>query len=144
MPEGDEGTASPDGPGSREFRAGEAGRPAFDVGDADLSVAAGDDGRANLELPVTEGLPGRGIPPMRELAAGEPGRAMPDCKRDIWEGGAEISLASVVLGPATRRRRSSSCVLSLGDRGPTRDHTFSPTRAYPSLYLDVSLCTRYQ
>lgn len=138
IPDGDEGAAKPDGPGSLEFRAGEAGRAIFDIGDADLTVVAGDDGRANLDMPATEGLPGRGIPPMREVPAGEAGRPLPDCKRVIWEGGAVTSLGSAWLGPDTRRRRSSNCVLSLGDSGPTRDHTFSPTSAYPSLNSNVS------
>jgi len=81
MPEGEEGTASPEA-GSREFRAGEAGRAIFE-GDADRNVAAGDAGRASFDVPATAGLPGRGIPPMREVVAGEPGRIMPVCKRVI-------------------------------------------------------------
>lgn len=88
IPEGDGGAANPDGPGRREFRAGEAARAVLVTGDADLSVAAGDAGRADLAVPTTEGLSGRGIPPRREAVAGEPGRAMPVCKRVICEGGA--------------------------------------------------------
>ena len=76
IPEGEDGAASPDGPGNREFCAGEAGR------------ATGD---ASFDTPDIAGLPGRGIPPMREELAGEPGRAIPVCKRVICEGGAGTS-----------------------------------------------------
>lgn len=86
MPDGEEGAASPDGPGIFALRAGEAGRAIFDAGDAGLVAPAGDDGRASLDTPATEGLDGRGIPPILELAAGEPGRAMPDCRRVTWDG----------------------------------------------------------
>lgn len=85
IPEGEDGAASPDGPGNREFCAGEAGRA---TGDADRNVAAGD---ASFDTPDIAGLPGRGIPPMREELAGEPGRAIPVCKRVICEGGAGTS-----------------------------------------------------
>ena len=105
--EGEGGAVSPEEPGSRGFRAGEAGRATFAAGDADRKVAAGDAERASLEVPATAGLPGRGIPPTREVVAGEPGRAMPVCRRVIWAGGAGTSFFRL-LGPATRRRRSSS------------------------------------
>lgn len=128
MPDGDDGAGSPDGPGRREFRAGEAALAGLVIGDADLKVAPGEAGRANFENPATEGLSGRAIPPIRDKAAGEPGRTALACKRVICAGGAATSLCSRLLGPATRRRRSSNCVLSFGDNGPTSDHTFSPTR----------------
>jgi hypothetical protein len=93
IPDGEEGAGSPEGPGNREFRAGEAGR-AFEVGDADCKVTAGDAGRASFDGPDTAGLPGRGIPPMRVLVAGELGLAMLDCRRVICETGADASYFS--------------------------------------------------
>lgn len=133
MPEGEEEAGSPGGPRIFALRAGDAEPVIFDAGDAGLIVPAGDDDRASLDTPATEGLVERGIPPILELTAGEPGRAMPDCKRVTWDGGAGAPLACGALGPVTRRRRSSSCVLSLDDNGPTNFHTCSPTREYPSL-----------
>jgi hypothetical protein len=49
-------------------------------------------------------------------------------------GEAGLVLRSGALGPATRRRRSSSCVLSFGDMFPTMPQIDSPTRVYASLY----------
>lgn len=49
------------------------------------------------------------------------------------EAGA-VSVFSALGVPGTRRRRSSSCVLSFGDICPTIDQIFSPTSTYPSLY----------
>jgi hypothetical protein len=91
MPEGEEGAGSPEGPGNREPRAGERGRAEFEVGDVDRIVAAGDIGRVSLDEPDTAGLPGRDVPPTRILVAGEPGRAIPDCKRVICDTGAGAS-----------------------------------------------------
>jgi hypothetical protein len=93
--------------------AGETGRVTFDAaGDEDLTVLAGELGREDLAIPDTEGLAGRGTPPTR---------------RATWAGGAGVSGFVGLLGPATRRSRSSNCVLSLGESDPTRDHIFSPT-----------------
>ena len=69
MPAGEEGAGTPDGPKIFTLRAGDAGRAIVDAGDA---------GRASLDTPATKGLVGRSIPPILELIAGEPGRAMPD------------------------------------------------------------------
>lgn len=44
-----------------------------------------------------------------------------------------VSALSALAAPGTRRRRSSSCVLSFGDICPTIVQIFSPTRTYPSL-----------
>ena len=76
-------------------------------------------GRANLETGATDGLAGRG----RFLRRATPGA-----------GGFEGSVFPWELGPGTRLRRSSSWVLSFAERVPTRDHTFSPTNVYASLW----------
>ena len=103
----------------------------------DIALAAGGElGRASRDGAATDGLEGRGRPPGRdELVDGEAGRARPDVKRVTWEGGAgaRLSCGSEELGPATLRRRSSSCVLSFGESGPTRVHIFSPTNKKISL-----------
>lgn len=83
MPEGDKGTANPEGPGNREVLAGEAGRVALEPGDAGRSVVAGDAGRASREATVTDGLLGRGMPMVREVVEGDAGRAIPVCIRVI-------------------------------------------------------------
>lgn len=100
--------------------------PAWEVpeGTPDGRTREGEEGRARREGPVTAGEAGRGIPPMplnRELGLGTP-----EARREAGPGvedvgGAETALSGVspLLGPATRRNRSSSCVLSLGDKGPT-------------------------
>lgn len=74
-----------------------------------------------------EGLAERGAP-MRDIAEGDAGRAAPTAKRATAGAGATGSGFSRA-GPVTRRSRSSSCVFSLAGRGPTNDHTFSPTKA---------------
>jgi hypothetical protein len=100
---------------------GDSGRTCEGTGDAVLSVFAGDAGRATREVDAIDGLADLGVWADR--------RATP---LGVTGGG---SVFPWELGPGTRRNRSSSCVLSLGDRGPTRDHTFSPTREYASLGL---------
>jgi hypothetical protein len=82
IPDG-EGAGSPEGP-----------LAAFEPGDADRKVIAGDAGRASFDGPDTAGLPGRGILPMRVVVAGEPGRVMPVCRRVICERGADNSCFS--------------------------------------------------
>jgi hypothetical protein len=116
---GDGGTAL-FGMGMRDVRTGEAARGRFE--------GAGDAERRGF---IPAGLAGRGMPPVRAVVTGEPGRGIPAAKRVTWAAGAG---ASPLLGPGTRRNRSSSCVLSLGGNGPTSVHTFSPTRVYPSLF----------
>jgi hypothetical protein len=104
-------------------RRGDSGRVCEGTGEAVLSVFAGEAGRAIRDAAVIDGLADLGALAVRRatpLGAMGGGSVFP------WE-----------LGPGTRRNRSSSCVLSLGDRGPTRDHTFSPTREYASLGYDI-------
>lgn len=134
IPVGDDAPAGRGIAATRAFRAGELGRPTFEVvGDIDRKVRAGDAGRASFDIPATAGLVGLAITPIRVLDSGEPGRGIAAVKRAICGGGAGASFFSGLIGPVTRRNLSSNCVLSLGDKGPTNDHTFSPTRAYPSL-----------
>ena len=105
------------------WRRGDSGLVCEGTGEAVLSVFAGDTGRAIREVAVMEGLADLEAWAVRRvtpLGATGGGSVFP------WE-----------LGPGTRRNRSSSCVLSFGDRGPTRDHTFSPTREYASLRYDI-------
>lgn len=110
------------------------------VGDPERIVWAGEVGRASRELPAAaDGLAGLGRVVIRGTA-GEPGLVTPAVKRATAGAMAEeaagsdaVSCFSWKLGPGTRRRRSSSCVLSFEGSGPTRDQTFSPTRVYPSL-----------
>lgn len=74
MPTGDKGAANEDGPGSREPLAGEGARALLGAGDG-ARIVTGEAGRASFET-VTEGLPGRGMPPIREVieaAEGERG-----------------------------------------------------------------------
>ena len=104
-------------------RRGDSGRTCEGTGEAVLSVFAGDAGRAIREVAAIDGLADLGVWADRRatpLGATGGGSVFP------WE-----------LGLGTRRNRSSSWVLSLGDRGPTRDHTFSPTREYASLGYDI-------
>ena len=108
--------------------AGEDGRA--NAGEADLTVPAGEVGRPKRETGI-DGLPALGMPPMREDAspgAGEPDLGIPVCKRDVCDGIALPSVFSGVFKPDTRRSRSSSWVLSLGDKCPTYDQIDSPTR----------------
>jgi hypothetical protein len=51
----------------------------------------------------------------------------------IRDGGKRAPGLPGLLGPATRRNRSSNCVWSFGDNVPTSVQTFSPTKAYASL-----------
>jgi hypothetical protein len=89
-----------------------------------------EEGRTRREAPGIAGLAGRGMP-LVERPEGEAGRPIPDVSLVVCAGGIEDAVADFgvggVLGPATRRRRSSSCVLSFGVRGPTRDQIFSPS-----------------
>jgi hypothetical protein len=82
IPVGDEG---PETLGAaREVCTGELGRARFEgAGDMGRKVRAGEAGRASLDMLATEGLAGRPRPPIRELEAGEPGRATPAVKRAI-------------------------------------------------------------
>lgn len=100
---------------------GEAARPMSDgAGDVDLTVLEGDAGCANREV---DGVMGRGIP--NDLTeAWDSGRSGPVGVL----GDATLSLSELLrLGPGTRRSRSTSWVLSFGERGPTSDHILSPT-----------------
>ena len=84
-------------------------------------VLEGDTGRANREV-VVDGVVGRGIP-NDLIEAWDSGRRGPVGVR----GDTTLSLSGLFkLSPGTRRSRSSSWVLSLGERGPTSDHTLSP------------------
>ena len=111
-------------PGGREKRVGESDREIVgEVGDVDLTVRAGEAGRASREMAATDGLAALGGPPPRAIV---PGRAMPPATRETAGGVATVVEPSWVLGPETRRRRSSSWVLSFGGKGPTNVQTFSP------------------
>lgn len=109
-------------------RRGVSGRACEGTGEAVLSAFAGDAGRAIREAAVIDGLAGLGALAVR--------RTTPLGATDATGGG---SVLPWELGPATRRKRSSSCVLSLDDKGPTRDHTFSPTKEYASLGHDIKI-----
>ena len=90
------------------------------TGDDDRTVLEGDAGWANR---VVDGVMGRGIP-NDLIEAWDSGRRGPVGVR----GDAIFSLSGLLeLGPGTRRSRSTSWVLSFGERGPTSDHIFSPT-----------------
>lgn len=108
-------------------RIGEEGRPIWEgAGEADRNVLEGEPGlaiREILGIAGLAGLAGRSVA-NRE---GESGR-VPAAKRDICADCTGVCGSGLpgLLGPATRRRRSSSCVLSFGDNGPTSDQTFSP------------------
>jgi hypothetical protein len=118
-----------------EGGAGETGRAKFDeTGEFTLTVRAGEAGRPGFETPTREGLTGLWVLPGR---AGEAGRGMPAVNLATGGSAARFPVLPGLLGPATRRRRSSSCVLSFGDKGPTSDHTFSPTKVYTSLKTSV-------
>lgn len=83
-------------------------------------VLEGDAGRANRE--VVDGVVERGIP-NGLIDACDSGRRGP-----VGVRGDPIFFSGLFkLDPGTRRRRSSSWVLSFGERGPTSDHIFSPT-----------------
>jgi len=137
-PEGEEGAAGPEEPAVADGmampnwpgslgRIGEEGLPICEeTGEADRNVLEGEPGPAIREIPETAGLPGRGAV-NRE---GESGRELVVAKRDICAGCTGVCGSGFpgLLGPATRRRRSSSCVLSFDDNGPTRDQTFSPIK----------------
>ncbi|KAF8146243.1 hypothetical protein K438DRAFT_526866 [Mycena galopus ATCC 62051] len=100
--------------GMRAVRTGEPARGRF------KGTGTGDAERRGF---ILAGLAGRGMPPFLEVVTGEPGRGIPAARRLTWAGGAGVS---PLLGPGTRRNRSSSWVLSLGDSGPTRRvQTFS-------------------
>ena len=124
-----DGIVMPDEPGSFG-RIGEEGLPIWDgTGEADRTVVAGEPGLTTREMPEIAGLPGRGVI-NRE---GESGRAPAAAKRKTCAVCADCtglcgSDLPGLLGPATRRRRSSSCVLSFGGSGPTSDQTFSPIK----------------
>lgn len=104
-------------------RRGDSDRACEGTGEAVLSAFAGDAGRAIREAAVIDGLAGLGAWAIRRVT---PPGAIGRASVFPWE-----------LGPGTRRNRSSSCVLSFDDKGPTRDHTFSPTREYASLEYDI-------
>lgn len=106
---------------------GEEGLPIWDgTGEAERTVLGGEPGLAIREIPEKAGLPERGVV-NRE---GESGRALSAAKREICAGCTGVCGSGLpgLLGPATRRRRSSSCVLSFDDNDPTSDQTFSPTK----------------
>ena len=143
MPLGEEGAASWDCdsgfPNLFVAAAGEVGWAMPDgVGDAVLGAYEGEIGRARRDTGATAGLPDRGIPPRREamLGAGDAERAVELANLDACVTG--TSALSGELGPATRRKRSSSCVLSFGDSVPTSCQIFSPTKTYPSLQKSAS------
>lgn len=113
-------------------RIGEDGLAIWErAGEADRGILAGEPGLANREIPETAGLAGRG-------EVGESERMPVPARRDTCAGCAGVCGTSLpgLLGPATRRRRSSSCVLSFDDNGPTSDQTFSPIKEYTSLRAD--------
>ena len=92
------------------------------AGDADRTVLEGDTGRANREV-LVDGVVERGIP-NDLIEAWDSGRRGPVGVR----GDIVLSLSGLFkLGPGTRRSRSSSWVLSFGEREPTSGHIFSPT-----------------
>lgn len=133
-----DGTVTPEGLGSLEApRGGEDARPVVcnGAGEADRNDRPGEPGRAMRDIVEAAGLVGRGIPPAFPTD-GDSGREPAFASRDTCGGGAGVWCSGLagLLGPATRRRRSSSCVLSLGERGPTKVHTFSPTSTYASLW----------
>ena len=106
------------------------------AGETDRNGPPGEPGRAMRDIMEAAGLAGRGIPPTFPTD-GDSGRELAFTSRATCGGGAGVWCSSLagLLGPATRRRRSSSCVLSLGERGPTKVHTFSPTSTYASLRM---------
>jgi hypothetical protein len=112
--------------------AGEMGLARFN--EAGEAVRIGDAGRASFETLAIAGLAGRGMPPGRWSEAGELGRGIPAARRVTrGGGGTRVPTLLGLLGPATRRNRSSSWVLSFGDKVPTSDQTCSPTKEYASL-----------
>lgn len=98
--------------GSFDMRIGDAGRVASEAlaaDDIDPYARDGDVGRASRDAEAIAGDAARGILPIRERVAGDPGRAMPEVKRETGAGiGTAGSILSTVLGPATRRKRSSN------------------------------------
>lgn len=111
------------------MRAGDAER-AIPDGTGELDLPDGELGRARREGAARAGLEDRGMPPIRDAGpgTGDPERGIPVINRVTCDGGAGVSPRSGLLGPATRRSRSSNCVLSFGDKWPTKDQIFSPTR----------------
>ena len=134
-----DGAVTPEGLGSLEVpRGGEDSRPTVcdGAGETDRNERLGEPGRAMRDVVEAAGLAGRGIPP-NFPTDGDSGREPMFASRATCGGGAGVWCSGLtgLLGPATRRRRSSSCVLSLGERAPTKDHTFSPTSTYTSLWM---------
>lgn len=117
----DPGLTRWEGPAVLGARMGEAVRPASDgAGDVDWIVLDGDVGRANRE--EVDGVVGRGIP-SDLIEAWDSGRRGPVGVR----GDITLSLSELFeFSPGTLRSRSSSWVLSLGEREPTSDQIFSP------------------
>jgi hypothetical protein len=131
-----DGAVTPEGLGSLEApRGGEDGRPVVcnGMGERDRNNRPGEPG-AMRDIVEAAGLEGRVIAPTFPTD-GDSGREPEFASRATCGGGAGVWCSGLagLLGPATRRRRSSSCVLSLGERGPTKVHTFSPTSTYASL-----------
>lgn len=134
-----DGAVTPKGPSSLEVpRDGEDNRPVVckGAGETDRNDRLGEPGRAMRDVVEAAGLAGRRIPPTFPTD-GDSGREPTLVSRATCEGGAGVWCSGLtgLLGPATRRRRSSSCVLSLGERTPTKVHTFSPTSTYTSLWM---------
>ncbi len=91
---------------SLDENAGDADRVSI-VGEAGGFIRDGEAGRAKREGMGTAGDAGRGIPPMRDAGLGTP-----DGNREVVGpadgGGGGVSTWSTLLGPATRRSRSSN------------------------------------
>jgi hypothetical protein len=118
-------------------RIGEDGLAIWEgAGVADRGVLAGEPGLANREIPETADLAGHG-------EVGESERMPVPARQGICARCAGVCGTGLPgqLGPATQRRRSSSCVLSFDDNSPTSDQTFSPINEYTSLHL-VYQCSR--
>jgi hypothetical protein len=111
---GDVGAGNPELLGARgrvaaAARIGELARPDCDtVGDSDRVGWEGEDGRPKRAKPVVASAPGRGIPPSRGFVNGEAGREVSEEIRPTPPAGAGLLPLSGLLGPATRRSRSSS------------------------------------
>lgn len=83
---GEEGPGRCDVVGGLTDLAGEVGLPMPEgIGEDDLALAAGELGRARRDAASTDGLAGRGKPPMRAIpeAAGEPDLPLLAPNRDI-------------------------------------------------------------
>lgn len=96
-------------------------------------VRVGDDGCTVRESPVTDGLAGRGIPPVLELGMGEP-VPLPFKRAAADDKAKESGLVSPLPELGIRLSLSSNCVFSFAGNEPTSDHIFSPMRTYPSLH----------